>query len=193
MPFSGDIQVRFDRFLDVIEHDIVPLTERAVGIGCKVFGAAILRKSDLSLVLSATNHEALSPLWHGEIYAIKLFFELQGHPDPSECVFLATHQPCCLCTSALAWSGFKEIYYLFGYQHTDSDFNIPHDKKMIRDVFGCDEPRASNAYFDWYSLFSMIPSLPDPQAGLERFERIRRIYTRLSDVYQQGEKKMVLK
>ena len=40
------------RLLDVIEHDILPLTERGVADGNKVFGAAILRKSDLSLVIA---------------------------------------------------------------------------------------------------------------------------------------------
>ena len=60
-----------NRMFDVIEKDIVPLTAKGVEIGCKVFGAAVLRRSDLSLVLSATNHEAMSPLWPGEVYTIK--------------------------------------------------------------------------------------------------------------------------
>ncbi len=34
------------RFLDVIERDIVPLTRAGVARGDKVFGGAILRKSD---------------------------------------------------------------------------------------------------------------------------------------------------
>lgn len=184
---------KFHRFLDVIERDVVPLTAGAVEIGCKVFGAAVLKKDDLSLVLAGTNHEAMSPLWHGEIYTIKLFFELQGHPDPADCVFLSTHQPCCMCTSALAWSGFREIYYLFGYEHTDGDFNIPHDRRMIRDVFGCDEPRPQNAYFEWTSLFSMAEALPDSERARQRLEKLRAVYARLSDTYQKGEKRMILK
>ena len=182
----------FNRFLDVIENDIVPLTEKGVKTGSKVFGAAVLRKKDLSLVLSATNHEALSPLWHGEVYTIKLFFELQGHPDPAECIFLSTHQPCCMCASALAWSGFKEIYYLFGYEHTDADFNIPHDRKMILDIFGCAAPNAKNTYFSWASLYEMMETLPEPAAARRRFETLRVTYARLSDTYQNGEKKMIL-
>ena len=39
------------RVLDVIDSDIVPLTRRGVAIGDKVFGAAILLKSDWSLVV----------------------------------------------------------------------------------------------------------------------------------------------
>ena len=44
------------RFLDVIEGDILPLTRLGVARGNKVFGAAILRRSDLSLVLAETNN-----------------------------------------------------------------------------------------------------------------------------------------
>ena len=45
------------RLLDVIEHDILPLTAKGVDEGNKVFGAAILKKSDLSLVIAETNNE----------------------------------------------------------------------------------------------------------------------------------------
>ena len=45
------------RLLDVIEQDILPLTAKGVALGNKVFGAAILRKSDLSLVIAETNNE----------------------------------------------------------------------------------------------------------------------------------------
>lgn len=46
-----------ERLLTVIEQDILQLTEKGVAGGNKVFGAAILRKSDLSLVLAETNNE----------------------------------------------------------------------------------------------------------------------------------------
>lgn len=39
----------------------------AVKEGNKVFGAAILRMSDLSVVAVGTNAEMESPLWHGEV------------------------------------------------------------------------------------------------------------------------------
>lgn len=182
-----------NRLLDVIERDVVPLTERGVAIGSKVFGAAILRRRDLSLVVAGTNHEALSPLWHGEVWTIKTFYELQGHPDPSECLFLSTHQPCCLCASALAWSGFREVVYLFGYESTEADFNIPHDRRTIRELFGCDEPRPKNAYFSWFSLTAEIASLEPEAPERIRFSALRETYARLSDVYQAGSKTMILK
>ena len=136
----------FNRLMDVIEYDVAPLTRKRVAIGCKVFGAAVLRKDDLSLVLAETNMEAFSPLWHGEVYAIKQFWELQGHPDPKDCIFIATHQPCCMCASAIAWSGFPKLFYLFGYENTSKDFHIPHDQKMIRELFHCTSPAEDSSY-----------------------------------------------
>lgn len=178
----------FNRLMDVIEYEIAPLTRRRVAVGCKVFGAAVLRASDLSVVVAETNMEAFSPLWHGEVYAIKQFWELQGHPDPKDCLFLATHQPCCMCASAVAWSGFPQLYYLFGYESTGRDFNIPHDQKMIRELFGCAAPAEDSSYYASRPLLSLC----DTEAARARFERVRALYAELSAVYQAGEKKMVL-
>ena len=63
------------RLLSVLEDDIIPLTREGVTTGNKIFGAAVLRKSDLSLVLAATNNETDNPLWHGEIHLLKQFYE----------------------------------------------------------------------------------------------------------------------
>ena len=41
------------RLLEVIENDIVPVTRSGVASGNKIFGAAILRRSDLSVVVAA--------------------------------------------------------------------------------------------------------------------------------------------
>ena len=175
----------FNRLMDVIEYDVAPLTRKRVAIGCKVFGAAVLRKDDLSLVLAETNMEAFSPLWHGEVYAIKQFWELQGHPDPKDCIFIATHQPCCMCASAIAWSGFPE---LFGYENTSKYFHIPHDQKMIRELFHCTSPAEDSSYYTSRPIMGLCGT---PEAAA-RFERIKNLYAELSAVYQAGEKKMVL-
>ncbi|NLL35908.1 MAG: nucleoside deaminase [Fretibacterium sp.] len=182
-----------NRFLDVIERDIAPLTKKGVAMGSKVFGAAVLRASDLSLVLAETNHEAMSPLWHGEMWTIKMFYELQDRPAAEECVFLSTHQPCCLCASALAWAGFRKVVYLFGYESTEEDFNIPHDRRMIRELFNCEAPRPDNAYFSWCSLGDAVAVLSNDAPERCRLDSIVRLYAQLSDTYQRGEKLMVLK
>ena len=131
------------RLLDVIEDDLLPLTKRGVGGGNKLFGAAILRKSDLSLVIGETNNETENPLWHGEMHAIKRFYELpaETRPAPRECLFLATHEPCSLCLSGITWSGFDNFYYLFSYEDTRDSFGIPHDIRILREVYAVADPK----------------------------------------------------
>ncbi|TIW04431.1 MAG: nucleoside deaminase, partial [Mesorhizobium sp.] len=104
-----------DRLLDVIEHDIVPKTAQGVAHGNKLFGAAILRKDDRSLVLAETNNAMENPLWHGEVHCLKRFYEMPKaeRVDTQDALFLATHEPCSLCLSAITWTGFDNFYYLF--------------------------------------------------------------------------------
>ena len=185
----------YNRLCDIIETNILPLTSQMTLVGNKVFGAAVLLKKDLSLVLASTNHEAFSPLWHGEVYCIKQFFEKQGHPEPKDCIFLATHEPCCMCTSSIAWSGFDEVYYLFGYESTEDEFNIPHDQKMIKDIFGCKEPNHDNSYFKMFNMVKEINKFNEEEKkkALERYEIIKKNYMTVSEQYQKGDKKMMLK
>ncbi len=126
-----------DRLFDVIENDIVPKTAEGVARGNKLFGAAILRKSDLSVVVAETNNEMENPLWHGEVHALKRFYELPkaDRPDPKDCIFLATHEPCSLCLSAITWTGFDNFYYLFSHEDSRDSFAIPHDLRILKEVF----------------------------------------------------------
>src|SRR6476660_7862679 len=148
------------RLLDVIENVLVPLTQRGVAGGNKVFGAAILRKSDLSLVVGETNNETENPLWHGEMHAIKRFYELpaEQRPAPKDCLFLATHEPCSLCLSAITWSGFDNFYYLFSYEDTRDAFNIPHDLAILEHVFGCRNGgyASTNVYWSSFHLVDLM-------------------------------------
>lgn len=84
-----------ERLIDVIEHDIVPKTAAGVAKGNKLFGAAILNKSDLSVVIAETNNELENPLWHGEVHALKRFYELpkDARPDTRDCVFMPPTSP----------------------------------------------------------------------------------------------------
>ncbi|ODN75850.1 hypothetical protein, variant [Cryptococcus amylolentus CBS 6039] len=129
-------QTLLKALLKTTTDDIIPLTAPAVAAGCKVFGAAILRKDDLSLVIAGTNQETESPLLHGEISCIQNFYALpkDKRPDAKDCVFFATHEPCSLCLSGITWSGFDNIHFLFTYEDTRDAFSIPHDIKILEEV-----------------------------------------------------------
>ena len=176
--------------LDVVEDDIVPLTRQGVAIGDKVFGAAILRKDDMSLVVAGSNHESENPLWHGEVHTLKKFYEIapERRPATRDCIFIATHEPCSLCLSAITWTGFDNFYFLFGYADTSGVFNIPHDLKILSEVFRLDTGSyaRTNAYWTSHGINAMIDQLPAAeQAPLRaRVETLEGIYRQLSDTYQ---------
>ena len=179
-----------NRLFDVIEDDIVPLTAKGVAKGNKLFGAAILRKHDLSLVIAETNNEIENPLWHGEVHCLKRFYELPraDRPETGDCIFLATHEPCSLCLSAITWAGFDNFYYLFSHEDSRDSFAIPHDLKILKEVFTLDPGgyNAENAYWKSFNLRRMARELPDGERlDLEHtLEAISRQYQRLSEVYQ---------
>lgn len=179
-----------DRLLEVIDHDILPLTERGVAAGNKVFGAAILRKDDLSLVIAGTNDETVNPLLHGEVRTLNGFYEMTAHPQTRDLIFLATHEPCTLCMSAITWAGFDNFYYLFSHQDSRDSFAIPHDLRILHEVFGL-EPggyRHSNAYWTAYSIPGLIESEDQPLRGdlEDQQQRMRDRYARLSQQYQES-------
>ncbi|WP_274425955.1 nucleoside deaminase [Chelativorans sp. YIM 93263] len=174
--------VFLDRLLDVIEHDIVPKTRAGVEAGNKLFGAAILKKSDLSPVVIETNNEMENPLWHGEVHALKRLYELpkEVRPDTKDCIFLSTHEPCSLCLSAITWTGFDNFYYLFSHEDSRDSFAIPYDLNILKEVFTLDPGgyNAENAYWRSFSIRKLVDGLPKPDR-----ERLTARITKLSGVY----------
>ena len=183
-------QALIDRLLEVIETAVVPETRTGVEAGNKIFGAAVLRKDDLSLVLAATNKETENPLWHGEVQAIKQLHEMPraARPAASDCIFLATHEPCSLCLSAITWGGFDTFYYLFSHEDSRDAFAIPHDLRILKEVFGLDPGgyAKANRYWQSYDLMALIDGC-DGQARkgfLRRVEALKAVYDEMSAVYQ---------
>lgn len=187
-----------ERLLDVIERDIAPKTAEAVARGNKLFGAAILRKSDWGLVLAETNNETENPLWHGEVHALKRFYELplESRPDTRDCLFLATHEPCSLCLSAITWTGFDNFFYLFSHENSRDSFAIPHDLNILKEVFRLDPGgyAAENAYWKSFSIPHFVAALPEPERTRlqQRVETVRVCYDAFSAAYQQDKAKNVI-
>ena len=180
------------RMLDVIENDIIPLTKAGVAQGNKVFGAALLHKSDLSLLLAETNNEQESPLLHGEMHALKRYHEMpvDTRPAPEELLFLSTHEPCSLCMSAITWAGFDNFFYLFSHEDSRDAFAIPHDLKILKEVFDVDpgEYRTTNAFWDSHNLRRLSTELDSSESSdlAEKIDRIMKQYELLSNSYQSG-------
>lgn len=197
-----DSATLISRLLDVIEHDIAPLTRQGVARGNKLFGAAILRKSDLSVVVAETNNEIENPLWHGEMHAIKRFFELPAdqRPDVKDCIFVATHEPCSLCLSGITWSGFDNFYYLFSHEDSRDSFAIPYDIQILKAVYAVADPETgtvspdrplynrTNQYWTSHNITQMIAGLDRShrESLLARYDDLNALYADLSAAYQNN-------
>lgn len=206
---TSDASELISSLLKTVEERIVPLTRGGVASGSKVFGAAILARSTLRPLTVATNNERVSPLLHGEINCIQQFFTVDyqdpsARPDPQkDCIFFATHEPCSLCLSGIAWSGFNEFYYLFTYEDSRDLFSIPYDIDILEQVFRVqgeenDEQVKKRALYNKSNKFfkgrSVEDLLGDLQYEAERekwrleIRRVKDLYNSLSETYQKGKK-----
>lgn len=196
--------------LQTVECDIIPLTREGVASGSKVFGAAILSSQTLKPLTVSTNNERVSPLLHGEINCIQTFYtqtfpDPQTRPDPrQDCIFFATHEPCSLCLSGIAWSGFKELYYLFTYEDSRDKFAIPYDIEILEEVFRVRAQEEHDEAFERRALYnkrnkfftakSIQELINETQDGKEKqdweveLDRIKGLYNALGIEYQRNKK-----
>jgi tRNA(Arg) A34 adenosine deaminase TadA len=200
--------------LQTTEERIIPLTKTGVSTGSKLFGAAILSRAGLVPLTVATNNERVSPLLHGEINCIQQFFApsfvSSAHvspaerPDTKDCIFFATHEPCSLCLSGITWAGFNEFYYLFTYEDSRDLFSIPYDIDILQEVFRVkstcpeetDEMLAQrplynrrNKFFTAKSIADLVEEIEDEKQRAKlgkEVEKIKQLYSGLSETYQQG-------
>ena len=188
-------EMLLDKFVDIFKNNILPLTIKGVDAGNKIFGAAIINKEDYSMVIAGANNETENPIWHGEIYTLKKFYELDNKIRPKEknCIFLSSHEPCSLCLSAITFSGFNNFYYLFPYESTSDEFNIPHDLNILKEIFNVfnGEYIKENSYWNSYNINKLIEKLPEDkkQDLTYSFNEIKKKYIYLSKKYQLSKEK----
>ena len=179
--------MNYNSILDIIIDTLIPETKIAVHKGNKIFGALIVKKSDLSLVSTGTNNEITNPLYHGEISALFNFFKSKNL-NPKDYYFISSHEPCSLCLSAITWSGFDNFYYFFSYKETDSTFRIPHDLNILQEVFKIKDGEYSknNSYWKSFSIIDQIKENEDLNKHnlIEKIDKIKLLYADLSAQYQ---------
>ena len=107
------------------------------------------------------------------MHAIKTFYELprEGRPEPKDCIFLATHEPCSLCLSGITWCGLRQFLLPVHVRGHARRFNIPHDIRILKEVYAVPDPdreevapgrdlyNRSNAYFESHYIQAMIGGL----------------------------------
>ena len=184
-----------EKLLNIFLNEVLPLTEKGIVKGNKIFGAAIIKKDDLSVVVAETNNEIENPLWHGEMHAIKKFYEINSNIrlNEKDCIFLSSHEPCSMCLSAITFSGFDNFYYFFPYNSTNNEFNIPHDLNILKEVFKIPDGKYNkeNSYWKSKSINMLIESLPNSkkQKILDQADQIKKKYQTLSNEYQKNKSK----
>lgn len=173
--------------LNAMQNDILPLTRQGVAQGNKIFGAALLDRRTGAVVLAGTNNETENPLWHGEVHTLKLLHEMADPPNPKDLLFLSTHEPCSMCLSAITWAGFDNFYYFFSHEDSRDAFAIPHDLRILKEVFTLDPGgyRHKNAYWTARSIPAMLAEERDAALAAQA-DAIRAEYDALSNSYQQG-------
>ena len=181
--------MNYNLLLDIFIDTLIPETEIAVQEGNKIFGAFIIKKSDLSIVITGTNNEITNPLYHGEISTLFNFFKIKNL-NPKDYYFITSHEPCSLCLSAITWSGFDNFYYFFEYNDTKSSFHIPHDLNILQEVFNIQGGEYNKVNGYWKS-FSIIDQIKENEATnkhnlIKKIDKIKQLYADLSTQYQNA-------
>ena len=83
---------------------------------------------------------------------------------------------------------FKLFYYLFSYNLTNTEFSIPHDLKILKEVFKVNngEYNKENSYWKSNSIKMLIEELSTlkKEKFMNQLEEIKKSYIILSNKYQ---------
>src|SRR5690606_36163161 len=120
-------------------------------------------------------------------------------PDPRDCIFVTTHEPCSLCLSGITWSGFDNFYFLFSHEDSRDSFAIPYDIQILQAIYAVPDPGVEtvpadrplynrhNAFFKSYAIQGLIAGLDRTHKEdlLARVDNLVGTYADLSAIYQR--------
>jgi tRNA(Arg) A34 adenosine deaminase TadA len=88
--------------------------------------------------------------------------------------------------SAIAWAGFDNFAYFFSHEDSRDAFAIPHDLRILQEVFGLPPGgyNRTNAFWTATALRDLVARDPDRAALEAQSARIRAAYDDLSAAYQ---------
>jgi len=196
---TGRVSTVISTLLNVTERDILPLLRKGVSEGNGPFAAAIFKKSDLSTVVVSCNKWRESPLLHGETNCIREFFVLPepSRPAVADTLFFATHEPCPLCLSAVSWTRFDTVYFLFTHEETRDLLGVGGDIEILEEVFrvrapcDTDETLASRARYNKTNKFftaksvaelmEEVEDLDEKEALRSEAERVKKLFHEFRD------------
>eukprot|EP00658_Telonema_sp_P-2_P065203 TRINITY_DN54507_c0_g1_i1.p1 TRINITY_DN54507_c0_g1~~TRINITY_DN54507_c0_g1_i1.p1 ORF type:complete len:208 (-),score=24.76 TRINITY_DN54507_c0_g1_i1:309-932(-) len=98
-------------------HIALGLAQEAIASGGAPYGALIADPGSDQVVAIGRNHAGQNPIWHGEIAAItnlSTWLNETGRRTVDVAPSLelyTTAEPCPMCMSAIAWSGFGRVVY----------------------------------------------------------------------------------
>ncbi|KAI0967621.1 cytidine deaminase-like protein [Xylaria arbuscula] len=187
--------------LKVAHECIIPLTRESFARNGAPFGAAVLDGgSNLEPVAVAVNDWQACPIYHGETNCIIKYSQIpqERRPAPEHCIFFATHEPCSLCLSSLAWTGFRVIYFLFTYEDAHRMLKEKKDVEIIKEIFKVPESGSAgeggketdharpfyNKKNKFFSIYSMQELLGEVEDNEERF-RLQQQVAALRDAYEE--------
>ncbi len=114
-------------------------------------------------------------------------------PKEKNCIFLSSHEPCSLCLSGITFSGFDNFYYLFPYESTSDEFNIPHDLNILKEVFNITDGKymKENSYWKSYNINILLNEMKNANKKklADSFNEIKKTYIDLSKKYQSLKEK----
>jgi hypothetical protein len=84
----------------------------------------------------------------------------------------------------------RQLFLLFSYIDSRDSVNIPHDLRILKEVFKCDHGQYAHENFYWksHNLLELINACEDEtkRGFLARVDQLKAVYEEMSNIYQKS-------